>query len=148
MSLATARGRGTTSTVERAGGAPLQNFPYTSFISPNSVMFLRYTVVLTTFSQLLPAACKIALRFFSTCSVCCSMPPEMTLPVAGSKATWPEMKTKPLALMACEYGPMALGALGVETASRVKPLLTPSPKNLTTDCTDDTDKKVATNQRE
>jgi hypothetical protein len=28
-----------------------------------------------------------------------------------------------LALIACEYGPIALGALGVETTSRVKPLI-------------------------
>src|SRR6185312_14240213 len=59
-------------------------------------------------------------KFFRTCSVCCSMPPVIRFPVAGSKATWPEIKTNPLALMAWEYGPIALGALGVETTSRVK----------------------------
>src|SRR5260370_38401916 len=51
------------------------------------------------------------------------MLPEIRLPVAGSNATWPEMNTKPFALIACEYGPIALGALGVETASRVKVLM-------------------------
>jgi hypothetical protein len=34
-----------------------------------------------------------------------------------------------LALIACEYGPIALGALGVETTSRVK-LLIESSANL------------------
>jgi hypothetical protein len=37
--------------------------------------------------------------------------------------TCPEIKTNPLALIACEYGPIALGALGVETTSLVKPLI-------------------------
>src|SRR6476660_7396919 len=88
-------------------------------------MFLRNTVVFTTFSQLVPAASRIAERFLSTCSVCASMPPWIRFPVAGSSATWPEMKTNPFALIACEYGPIALGALGVETTSRVKPLMDP-----------------------
>ena len=56
ISTATSFGRRATSTVERAGGAFLQVFPYTSFICPNSDMFFRNTVVFTTFSQLLPAA--------------------------------------------------------------------------------------------
>src|SRR5258708_13393001 len=62
----------------------------------------------------------MAERFFSTCSVCCSMPPSIRLPVAGSKGTCPEIKTNPLVLMACEYGPIGLGALGLKTMSRVK----------------------------
>src|SRR5260221_14309362 len=62
----------------------------------------------------------MAARFFSTCSVCCSIPPLMMLPVVGSIGTCPEIKTNPLALIACEYGPMAPGALRVETTSRVK----------------------------
>src|SRR5438105_3526789 len=57
------------------------------------------------------------------------MPPVIKLPVAGSNGTCPEMKTKPLALMAWEYGPMALGAFGVETTSRVKPLMIASEKS-------------------
>jgi hypothetical protein len=56
ISTATSFGRRATSTVERAGGAFLQTFPYTSFIFPNSDMCFRNTVVFTTFSQLLPAA--------------------------------------------------------------------------------------------
>src|SRR5579864_2830609 len=86
-------------------------------------MFFRYTVVLTTFSQLLPAALKIADRFLSTCSVCCSMPPATRLPVAGSSATCPEINRNPLALMACEYGPIGVGALGDKTTSRVNVLM-------------------------
>jgi hypothetical protein len=35
----------------------------------------------------------------------------------------PEIKRNPLALIACEYGPIALGALGVETTSRLKLLI-------------------------
>src|ERR1700739_988221 len=35
----------------------------------------------------------------------------------------PEIKRNPLALIACEYGPIALGALGVETTSRVTLLI-------------------------
>src|SRR4029077_8242717 len=128
ISTDTSFGRRATSTVERAGGAFLQTFPYTSFICPNSDMFFRNTVVFTTFSQLLPAACRMADKFWSTRSVCASIPPSIKLPVAGSNATWPEINTKPFALMACEYGPIALGALGVETTSRVKPLMDP-PKN-------------------
>src|SRR5215469_8302220 len=81
----------------------------------------------------------MAVRLFSTLSVWASMPPVMRLPVAGSKATCPETNTKPWALMACEYGPMALGALVVETASRVKPLIVCLHDNLTTVCIDDTD---------
>src|SRR5262249_58904544 len=103
----------------------LQIFPYTSFICPNSAMFFRKTVVFTTFSQLLPAACRMAVRFFSTCSVCASIPPSIRFPVAGSNATWPEINTNPFALIACEYGPIALGAWVVETTSRVKPLMKP-----------------------
>src|SRR5947207_13643391 len=34
-------------------------------------------------------------------------------------ATWPETKTNPLARTAWEYGPMALGAPGVEITSRI-----------------------------
>ena len=38
------------------------------------------------------------------------------LPVTGSSAIWPAVKRKPLATTACEYGPMAAGALSVCTA--------------------------------
>src|SRR5437588_2416981 len=132
ISTDTSFGRRATSTVERAGGAFLQVFPYTSFICPNSDMLFRKTVVFTTFSQLLPAACRIAERFFNTCSVCSSIQPSIMFPVSGSMGICPEIKRNPLALMACEYGPIALGALGVETTSRVKPLMKPS-ENLAAD---------------
>src|SRR2546423_1100575 len=47
------------------------------------------------------------------------MPPSTICIVAGSRAICPEQKMKPLALMACEYGPMACGAPLVATGSRV-----------------------------
>src|SRR6266404_5254125 len=72
----------------------------------------------------------MAVRFLSTCSVCASMPPVIRLPVAGSSGICPEINTKPFALMACEYGPMACGALEVETTSRVKPLMNVLQKSL------------------
>src|SRR5205807_1995 len=73
----------------------------------------------------------MAERFFMTCSVCCSMPPVIRFPVAGSKATCPEINKNPLALMPWEYGPMALGALGVKTTSRDCPLIHLPPIELT-----------------
>src|SRR5258706_5946628 len=47
------------------------------------------------------------------------MPPSTMFPVAGSKPTCPAVKIMPLVLMACEYGPMALGASEVEMTSRM-----------------------------
>src|SRR5260370_42086298 len=60
----------------------------------------------------------MASMFLSTRSVCSAMPPEVTFPVAGSMATFPETNTIPAALMACEYGPIACGASLVAITSR------------------------------
>src|ERR1041385_5771762 len=48
-------------------------------------------------------------------SVCALTSPSITFCVAGSMATWPETKTKPLAFTAWENGPMEAGASGVDT---------------------------------
>src|SRR5262249_58954249 len=45
------------------------------------------------------------------------MPPWINSPVAGSSGIWPEAKTRPFALIACEYGPIAFGAPSVWTGS-------------------------------
>src|SRR5579859_122051 len=87
-------------------------------MAANSDMFLRYTVVFTTFSRPVPAACRMACRFLSTRSVCSAIPPLTTFPVAGSMATCPETNTMPAALIACEYGPIACGASFVAMTSR------------------------------
>src|SRR4051794_3721954 len=48
-------------------------------------------------------------------SVCAPTSPSITFCVAGSMATCPETKTKPLAFTAWENGPMDAGAFAVET---------------------------------
>src|SRR5580700_5794275 len=84
-------------------------------------MFLRNTVERTTFSNPVPAACRIAERFLSTRSVWTATSPSITCCVAGSIATCPETKTNPLARIACEYGPIACGPSLVEITSRIHP---------------------------
>src|SRR6478735_5483914 len=44
--------------------------------------------------------------------------PSMSLPVSGSRWTWPLMYSRPLALTACEYGPAAGGPGFAVTVSR------------------------------
>src|SRR5215469_11448591 len=82
-------------------------------------MLFRNTPQRTTFPSPLPAASRISERFRRTRSVCTAASPVTTCCVAGSMATCPETKTNPLALMACEYGPMACGAYLVEMISRI-----------------------------
>src|ERR1700733_7574936 len=45
----------------------------------------------------------------------------MSCCVVGSVGICPETNTNPLALIACEYGPIACGASFVEITSRMKP---------------------------
>src|SRR5450759_4505292 len=78
-------------------------------------MSVRYTVVLTTLFKDDPELSSTALRFSSTRSVCAAMSPSTILPVAGSRGIWPLRKAKPFETTAWEYGPIAAGALGVET---------------------------------
>src|SRR5271165_934377 len=84
-------------------------------------MFLRKTVVFTARSSDVPAAFKIPERFCNARSVCWATSPLTTCCVAGSSATCPETNTNPLALMACEYGPIALGPSLVAITSRMRP---------------------------
>src|SRR3954468_6143348 len=42
----------------------------------------------------------------------------MSWPLAGSRCTWPETKSRPLDLTACEYGPAAGGPGSAVTVSR------------------------------
>src|SRR5882724_6750465 len=83
-------------------------------------MLLRKTVQRATFSNPEPAAWRTAARFFRTRSVCAAISPGTSRPVAASSATRQAVNTNPPALIACEYGPMALGASGVEITSRME----------------------------
>src|SRR5687767_536421 len=76
-------------------------------------MSARNTVVLTTSAKLAPPSASTASRLASTRSVCATTSPSTTCPLDGSSAICPAVKRKPLAAMACEYGPMAAGALAV-----------------------------------
>src|SRR5512147_2285120 len=76
-------------------------------------MSVRKTVVLTTFASEVPAASKIALRFCRTRRVCSLTSPSINRLVAGSIGVWPAQKTRPFVRIACEYGPIALGANSV-----------------------------------
>src|SRR6516225_3545863 len=51
-----------------------------------------------------------------TRSVCGTIPPSTSWPVAGSNGICPEMNSSSPARMAWEYGPIACGAWGVLTA--------------------------------
>ena len=53
-----------------------------------------------------------------TRSVCARTSPSTTAPVDGSIGTCPDTNSRSPTLTACEYGPMAAGALGVLTAAR------------------------------
>src|SRR5580658_6871126 len=68
-----------------------------------------------------PAACTMAFKFSMMHSACCAASPVSALPVFGSNAVWPETNMNPLALMACEYGPMALGPFSVKITSLTTP---------------------------
>ena len=77
-------------------------------------MSARKQVVLTTSSNVAPAAERTAEMFFMTCSVCVLMSSPTSTPLAGSSAICPEQKSRAPALIACEYGPTAAGALELE----------------------------------
>src|SRR5580704_5984819 len=63
----------------------------------------------------------MAFRFSITRAVCCATPPSTIWLVAGSNAICPAVKINPPAFTACEYGPIALGALSVEIISFTVP---------------------------
>jgi len=60
-----------------------------------SAMSTRKIVVLTTSSQVAPAASSTAVRLAITRSVSGSMPPSTRTPLVGSRAAWPEQNRKP-----------------------------------------------------
>src|SRR5277367_2290417 len=84
-------------------------------------MSFRNTPKRTARSREEPAACTMTFKFSMMHSVCCAASPVSALPVVGSNAVWPETNTNPLALMACEYGPIALGPLSVKITSLTAP---------------------------
>eukprot|EP00306_Pavlova_sp_CCMP459_P020614 CAMPEP_0185551098 /NCGR_PEP_ID=MMETSP1381-20130426/24006_1 /TAXON_ID=298111 /ORGANISM="Pavlova sp., Strain CCMP459" /LENGTH=90 /DNA_ID=CAMNT_0028163933 /DNA_START=507 /DNA_END=779 /DNA_ORIENTATION=+ len=81
-------------------------------------MSARSTVTLTTSFMEQPPASMMAFMFSNTVLVCTSMVAPENSPVLGSKGIWPDTKSSPLVFTACEYGPMAAGALGVLITSR------------------------------
>src|SRR5512146_1862155 len=76
-------------------------------------MSVRNTVVFTTFANEVPAASRMALRFCSTRRVCAGTSPSISLLTAGSIGVCPAQNTRPFTRIACEYGPIALGASSV-----------------------------------
>ena len=117
------RGNPATATVARAGGSLLKNSPYTSFTRGKSAMSARKIVALTTCAALAPAASSTAIRFFITWRASATTSPPPTIcPLAGSSAICPEQYTTPPATTACEYAPMACGALSLFTTLRALPI--------------------------
>src|SRR5712692_1661916 len=72
-------------------------------------------VALTTLWKPTPAAARTAPRFSITRSVCARMSPWTSCGVDGSSGICGLVKTKSPTEIACEYGPIAFGALSVET---------------------------------
>src|SRR5258708_9574665 len=81
-------------------------------------MSARKTPAATTWSNEAPAAARMAPIFLKTWCVCASIPPDTRLPVDGSLGICPDRNSRFPALIAWEYGPIAAGAFGVETAWR------------------------------
>jgi hypothetical protein len=69
----------------------------------------RIRVAFTVLAPEEPATSRIAFKFSRTISACIGGSPLKSCPEAGSIDNCPETKTKPLALIACEYGPIAFG---------------------------------------
>src|SRR3954447_11443116 len=63
----------------------------------------------TAFSNFAPAASAMMVRFSRQRSAFSAGEPSISLPVSGSRCTWPLRKTRPFDLTACEYGPAAGG---------------------------------------
>src|SRR5882672_5481325 len=78
----------------------------------------RNTVVFTTLASFRSAAASTAARLASAREVCDPTPPSTSSPVSGSRGIWPEQNTRSPERTACEYGPMAAGALVVAMTRR------------------------------
>src|SRR5665213_4001093 len=94
-------------------------------MAAKSLIFLRKTVVLTTWVRSAPAAAKTALIFSKTRFVCSTIPPSTICPVVGSRPTCPEANNISPTRTACEYGPIAAGASLVEITVLVWSLIVP-----------------------
>jgi hypothetical protein len=79
-------------------------------------------VSLTMSSKLPPAAASTAAMLSNTRAACASMPPSTICIVAGSSAICPDIHSVPSRRIACEYGPMAEGALALWIACLVMSL--------------------------
>src|SRR6185436_15326570 len=79
-------------------------------------MSARKIVVRTTSAKERSAARSSAPTLARTRRVCAATSPSIIWPVAGSMGIWPEMNSSCPARTAGEYGPMAAGASGLETA--------------------------------
>jgi len=77
-------------------------------------MSFKKTVVLSTWLLSEPAALTTARRLSSARCAWASTPPSTHCIVLGSNGMQPDTKARPLCTTACEYGPIALGAFGVE----------------------------------
>ena len=75
-------GRSFTATQERAG-LEVKYLAYTSLNALKSAISAKKQVVLITSEKSEPAAANTASMFLHTCSVCSTMPPSTTVPVAG-----------------------------------------------------------------
>ena len=76
------------------------------------------TVVLITSSTKTPDSLISSQRLPIACLACASMPSGIS-PVDGTTGITPDVNTNPLASIACEYGPIAAGALSVEIIFKV-----------------------------
>src|SRR3954468_4401547 len=81
-------------------------------------MSVTYTATRTAFSNSHPAASAMIVRLSRQRLAFSAGLPSISLPVSGSRCTWPLMNSMPLALTACEYGPAAGGPGSAVTVSR------------------------------
>src|SRR3954453_20206779 len=72
----------------------------------------------TAFARLVPAASAMMVRFSRQRLAFSPGESPTSWPLLGSRCTWPETKSRPLDLTACEYGPAAGGPGSAVTVSR------------------------------
>ena len=102
-----------TATVSRAGWSPVKKDAYTSLTVAKCDISDKKIVVLATCEKFNPASCKMASRFFMTCSVSSAIVVASIFPFDGLMAIWPEINNRPLAITDWLYGPMGAGAFSV-----------------------------------
>src|SRR5438132_366944 len=83
-----------------------------SLTCAKSAMSIKSRVTFAMSSSVPPAAAATAFRLANTWRVCASVP-SRRLPVAGSSPICPDRYTVPPARIACEYGPIAAGAVAL-----------------------------------